>query len=121
MENENPKIEWLQRAKKDCLKFTFKETLTEQNAIIAIQKWEKAFASKPEEKIIIIWDCSKMSGYSTKSRILWQNALKEMKEQIDIIWLISQSSLIKMGASVMGLFTSLKIKTVSKESEIKFT
>jgi hypothetical protein len=58
LENENPKIEWVQRLKKSYLKFIFREKLTEQNAIIAIQKWKKAFASKPEEKITIIWDCS---------------------------------------------------------------
>jgi phosphopantetheine adenylyltransferase len=61
-----------------------------------------------------------MGGYDTEARLQWQKTLKELENQIDTVWLITQSSLIKMGASVMSLFTKLKIQVVRSESEIRF-
>ncbi len=119
MKNVNPKIEWIQKSEKPCLKFTFTEMLTEEDAEIAIFKWREEFQSKKEESIILIWDCKKMKGYETAARIRWAEALKEMKSQIDKIWLISDSVITKMGASAMGLFSSINIKVVQSESEIK--
>jgi endo-beta-N-acetylglucosaminidase D len=118
MENENPKIEWCQKLGISYLKFTFKGKLKESDALKAIKKWKEAFNTKSGEKIVLVWDCLEMENYDTNSRIEWQNALKEMKNQIDSIWLITNSVLIKVGARVMSLFTSLEIKIVSSENEI---
>ena len=94
MSDENPRIEWVQKAGVKCLKFTFKNNLEEQDAINAIAKWRAAFRLKFNEKIILIWDCVEMRGYDIKARNLWQGALKEMKSHIESIWLITNSSLI---------------------------
>ncbi len=59
-----------------------------------------------------------MRGYETGARTKWTEALNEMKSQIGKIWLISDSAFIRMGASVMAMFTSLEINPVSSESEI---
>ncbi|MBN2102680.1 hypothetical protein JW835_01425 [bacterium] len=59
-----------------------------------------------------------MKGYDSQSRIIWQNALKEMKPQIHIIWLISTTKLIRVGAQIMSLFTSMNIKAVESEDQI---
>ena len=59
-----------------------------------------------------------MKGYDSDARVKWQSALKEMNTQIDSIWLISDSSIIKMGATMMGLFSSLNVKVIKSESEI---
>jgi len=118
MDTENPRIEWQTKSGKSCLKFTFQDKLTEDMAGAAIKKWQEAFQSKPGEKFILVWDCLKMAGYDNGSRTQWQIALKEMKDQIDTVWLITKSNVIRMGASVMSLFSSLEIKTVTSESEI---
>jgi len=116
---ENPKIEWVGKFDKSCLKFTFVGMLVEQDAIIAIEKWKEAFQSKRGEEIVVVWQCLKMKGYDTESRVLWQEALKEMKSQIASIWLVTNSNFIKIGANVMSVFTSLNIRIVSSESEIE--
>ena len=116
--NKNPRIEWSEKSGRQCLKFTFEGRLTSKDAEVAIAEWKKMFQSKAEESIILIWDCKKMKDYDTEARLIWSNALKEMKSQIDKIWLISDSSLIRMGASVIGLLTSLNIKAISSESEL---
>ncbi len=115
----NLKIEWVRKNQKKYLKFTFNEKLTVEDASIAIEKWQSFFNESPNEKIILIWDCLKMTGYDSAARMKWQTALKEMKKQIDSIWLISSSSLIKMGASFMSVFSSYPINVVSSENEIK--
>ena len=86
----------------------------------AIEKWKKAFTSKTGVKIALIWDCMKMDGYDTESRNLWQNALNEMRDQIDSIWLITNSNYIKIGARIISVFTSLTIKVVDSEDQIKW-
>ncbi|MBS1112095.1 MAG: hypothetical protein H6Q95_387, partial [Nitrospirae bacterium] len=92
--------------------------LNEQMAITAIKKWQEAFRSKPGKNIILIWDCIEMDGYETQARDQWQNALKAMKDQFDIVWLITNSGLIKIGASIMSGFISFKLNIVSSMSEI---
>ena len=118
METDNPRIEWMKKSGKEYLNFTFKEKLTEQDARVTIEKWRKAFQSRSGEKIILVWDCMIMRGYENEARIQWQNALKEMKEQIASICLVTRSNLIQVGASVISVFTSLEIKTVGSVDEI---
>lgn len=118
MKSENPRIEWSEKSGRQCLKFTFGERLTAKDAEVAVEEWREAFRSKTEESIILIWDCRKMKGYESDARAKWTNALKEMKPRIDTIWLISDSTLIRMGASVMSMLSSLNIKPISSENEI---
>jgi len=118
MENENPDIFWFEKSGKQCLRFDFGEQLTESEAGAAIIKWREAFESKKGQKIVLIWNCTGMRGYETGARTLWTSALKEMKSQIAQIWLISDSTFIRMGASVMGVFSSLDINSVGIEDEI---
>ena len=118
MKSENPSVEWYQKSGKQFLKFIFGEKLTEKEAEVAVVEWNEAFQSKKDQKIVLIWDCRKMKGYETGARLKWTNALKDMKSQIAKIWLISDSTFIKVGASVMATFSSLNINAISSESEI---
>jgi len=118
MKPENPVLEIYQKSGRNCLKFTFSGILEEQDARHAITRWKHEFRSKPDEKFILIWECLNMKGYDSQSRIAWQNALKEMKSQIDTIWLIASLKLIKVGAQIMSVFTSLNIKVVDSEDQI---
>lgn len=115
---DNPKIEWTKKSGKDCLKFTFSGKFSDSDAAASTEKWRQIFSTKKQEKIILIWDCLEMHDYDQHARTLWQNACKEMKDQIEIIWVMTNSLLIRMGASVISVFTSLKIKVVSSEKDI---
>ncbi len=116
---ENLKVEWITKSGRDCLKFTFFGKFTVQDAIPALEKWRQAFAERPEGKIPLIWDCLNMEDYDHEARTLWQDACKEMKDRIDTIWVLTNSLLIRMGASVISVFTSLKIKVVSSEDQVQ--
>lgn len=115
---DNPTIEWIKKSGKDCLKFTFKGKFSDQDAVAATEKWRQIFANKKQQKVILIWDCLDMHDYDQQARTLWQVACKEMKDQIEIIWVLTNSILIRMGASVISVFTSLKIKVVSSEKDL---
>ena len=117
-QSNNPEIEWCQISDKECLKFTFQGTLTEINALDAIAQWKEMFSTRKDEKVIIIWQCLKMESYEPMARILWQNTLKELKNQIDTIWLVSDSIIIKAGAKIMSFFTTLNLKIVNSEEKI---
>jgi len=114
----NPFIEWCQVNSHDCLKFTFKERLTLRNAEIAIVQWKKLFELNPEKKIVLIWHCLEMTGYEPMARIRWQKAIKELKDQIDCVWLISDSKLIYAGAKIMSMFTSFNINIARNEDMV---
>lgn len=115
----NPLIEWCKLANRRCLKFTFRGHLTFDEAQRAIDTWRNAFSEKHEAQIPLVWDCLNMEGYSRKARSVWTHAMMEMKPQIAAIWLVSDSSLIKMGASVMALFSGLTVHNVKSEHEIR--
>lgn len=117
---DNPQIEWQQINDRECLKFTFTGTFTEHEALIAISRWKELFSSRISEKIILIWQCQNMESYEPMTRILWQNTIKELKSQIDTIWLVADSDVIKAGAKIMAFFTTSSLKIVSSEDKIRF-
>lgn len=114
-------IEWVVRSGEECLKFSFGSVLTKQTATEAITKWKKHFCEREGCETILIWDCSTLTDYEPMARILWQKALKEMGGQINVVYLISQSTLIRTGAALMSLFTKFKLKSISSEKEIKLS
>ena len=114
-----PEIGWCLINGRECLKFTFRCTLTEIDAIDAVSKWKKMFSTRKDEKIVIIWQCKKMVSYEPMARIIWQNTLKELKNQIDTIWLVSDSIIIQAGAKIMAFFTILNLKVVNSEEKIR--
>jgi hypothetical protein len=118
MKSENPKIEWSVIGLKPCLKFTFKEALTGEDAKIAVAEWRQAFQSRMNSPIVLVWDCRQLKKYESAAKAKWTEALKELKPQIQTIWLVSESPLIRMGASMLALATSIPIKPVSSEGKI---
>lgn len=116
--HKNPALEWKKINNVDCLCFTFKGTLTHKDALVAIKEWKGIFDIKKNEKIILIWQCNEMKGYEPMARSAWQSTIKELKSQIEVIWLVSNSTIIQAGAKIMSLFTSYDIKYAKSEKDI---
>ncbi len=115
----NINAELVQLNGEDCLKFTFKGHFTEEDAEFGVNEWKEFFESAGNEKVVIIWDSKQMAGFDNKARVVWQQAIKELKKQIDCVWLISDSSVIRAGAKMMSAFTSFSLKAVKNEAKIK--
>lgn len=115
---KNPQIELCNLENNNCLKFSFNGSLVEAEAKDAVLEWKRVFKSKQGEKLTLVWDCNKMTGYDPGARIIWQNTLKELKDQISSIWLVSKSKMIRSGAMIISMITNYNIKVVKSESEI---
>lgn len=115
---KNPAIEWKRIGNKDFLRFKFTGILTYNEALSAIEEWKKLFALKKDEKVPIIWHCLEMKDYEPMARNVWQQTLKELGRQIDIIWLVNKTAIIYAGANLISMFTSFTIKVVKTEEEV---
>lgn len=60
--NVNPDIFWKSIKGKEVLNFTFRGTLTHNEAEIAIKTWKEMFQLKPNKQVIV-WECKEMKGY----------------------------------------------------------
>ncbi len=114
----NTFIEWVEIENKECLRFCFHGHLHTSEARRAIAEWKRMYASRTDQQVILVWDCIDMVDYDSEARKLWTKALKELKHQTKEIWVISDSSLIKMGAGVMAMTTHIRTKVVDSEEQI---
>jgi len=117
----NPEVELVDFRGDSCLKFTFRGHLTSEDAELGVKEWRDFFNSTGGEKVVVIWDSTQMTGFDNKARIIWQHAIKEMKSQIECVWLITDSKVIKAGAKLMSLFTSFCLKVVDSSDKIAFS
>jgi len=117
----NPQIEFCIEDKSNCLRFSFNGSLVEEEAKNAVNEWRRIFKSKKDNKLNLVWDCNKMTGYDPGARLVWQNALRELKDQIASIWVVSKSNMIRSGAMIISMMTKYNIKVVQDESEICFS
>jgi len=102
----------------DCLKLSFNGILTEAIANQAIDEWKHLLGNVGDKKVNMVWDCKNMKDYETGARIKWQNMLKENKQVIGTIWVITESSLIKTGLKLLSAFSSYKFKFIKSCEEI---
>ena len=102
----------------ECLRFTFIGELKADDAETAVEEWKKLFENLGDEKLSLIWDCLQMTGFENKARVIWQQAMKELKGNIDMVWLITTSNVIKAGAKLISTFTKFKMKVVKSQEEI---
>lgn len=112
-------IKWVTMNSKKFLKFSFDENLGEEEARVATEQWKKEMAAHANMKVSLIWDCLQMKGYDSNARILWQNTLKEVKDNVEKIWLISNSQFIRVGANVISVFSGIRINPVDSEDKIQ--
>lgn len=118
MSATKPTLDWIRINGRPHLRFVFKAALTEEDCQAAIAEWRQAFEERSEEVISLVWEASEMKSYESKARKFWQEAMREMRDRIGTVWLVTGSSIIRMGASVMSLFSSIDIKVVSSQDEI---
>ena len=115
---EKLSIELCQLSNEDCLKFTFTENFNESQAIEAVDEWKYLFENSKGEKTRLVWDCTNMKGYEGKALKVWQQAMKDLKNQIDTVWLITDSNMIKAGAKLISVFSKFSIKVVKSANQI---
>lgn len=100
------------------LTFRFPDYLTEHDARITIGQWKQLFEKYQDKPFILIWECSEMKDYDSMARVLWQECLKELKNQFELVYLVSASKMVKAGAVLMSTFSPYTLKNVNSIDEI---
>jgi hypothetical protein len=113
-------VEQISINKKECLKFNFGSILNQKDAVRVCNEWKAISQADKTKKYVIIFNAKDMVDYEPMTRTSFQNAMKELKNQIDQVWVISESKLIRGGAAIMGMLTSFPIKAVNTEDQIIF-
>lgn len=111
-------INFIANNNKQYLQFDFPGHLDEASAANAIERWNEKMKSN-NAKVSIIYNCSKMTGFDTDARRIWQDTMKAHKNQIDVIWLVSDNIFIRGAAKTMGLLTGFPIKVTKSINDIK--
>jgi hypothetical protein len=103
---------------KKCLKSEFHGVLKYELTRAVCSEWKKIALQNTTNQYNKIINARGLSNYEPMARSIFQNTLKELKGNIEKIWLITDSKIITGGASIMNMFTSVPIKVVSSENEI---
>ena len=111
-------INFIAKNNKEYLQFDFPSHLSEAIAANAIERWNEKMKYK-NAKFSVIYNCAKMNGFDTSARRIWQDTMKQHKNQIDVIWLVSDNTFIRGAAKTMGLLTGFPIKVTKAMSDIK--
>ncbi|MDJ0644610.1 MAG: hypothetical protein QNJ57_01375 [Flavobacteriaceae bacterium] len=114
----NPFIAWTEINGIECLQFTFAGIFREADARDAIAEWKTLFKEKPKTKITIVWHCLAMKNYEAKARVLWQETMQELRDQIGLIWLVTDSVIVQAGAEIMSFFVFYDLKVVASIEEL---
>ena len=104
-----PSVRWERVGVHRCLVVQFEGKLLADEArakIAAIQ----AELDDVSEPVHMIWDALAMTAYEGEARTLWQDGLAGLRPRIHAIHLITASSVIRMGASVVGMVLGLDIE-----------
>jgi len=100
------------------LLFTFQGELSKHTAHQLIHRWNNYHKQYPTRKLVLIWDATEMTGYDPAARSQWQRMMKEVRDQIDMIYLVSDKRIIRLGANLMSMFSKLTIKPVISLHEV---
>lgn len=107
-------------ANNTCIFFTFKGILTDVVADEILLKSKNILPERgPENDLCIICDCVHMRNYEAVARIKFQNFILTHKNQIKVLWIITQNKVIQIGAQIMAAFLPVPIKVVGSIQEIK--
>lgn len=113
------KITSVKKGSKDFLQFDFEGDLKETIALDSIQQWKDEMSKLlPGQKINLIFNCRKMSGFETEARKHWQETMKLFKGQISDVWVVSENIFIRTAAKTMGLLTGFNMKACNSVSEV---
>lgn len=103
------------------LRFDFPDHLDVDTATAAIAVWKQEMTryTTDDIKINLIFNCSCMKGFDTAARKYWQQTMKELKDNIGVIWIVCENVFILGAAKTMGILTNFNIKAVRSLEEVK--
>lgn len=108
--------ETIQGSKK-YIQFNFVGHLDHPSAVKGIEVWKQYMTGTGRHDLI--YNCTDMSGFDSTARQLWQSTMKEFKNQIGNIWMISDNRFILAAAKTMGILAGFSIKTARSLADVR--
>ena len=102
----------------ECVRLSFSGVLSQKQAVEACNEWTEIFGQDNARKYNVIFNATNLDNYEPLARAVFQKSIKDLRNQIIKIWVVTDSKLISGGAAIMGIFASFPIKAVSSESQI---
>lgn len=117
-QTKQSQIEEITLKSKNYLRITFHGHLTHEMSIQIAREWSRYMELHRPRRFNIIFHAQYMTDYDPMARIHWQDQISRLKMQINSLWIVTDSIILKGGAKLMGLFTSFPIAVVESEDEI---
>lgn len=106
----NPIIKWQNMRNQRYLLVNFDGHLSPEDAQRAIGVIH-SMIDDVDGKCTMVWECTGMAGYDTGAREAWQVFMKNIKQKVEAINVVSGNVVIRTGAMVVGMFAGIKIFT----------
>lgn len=99
-----------------CLHFKFREKFKVETSVSASKVWTNFLDEHPNEHVEFVWDCVGMTGFELEARKEWYEAMKNYKDRISKVYMISDKLMIRSAAKVMLQFFGIPSK-IERSSE----
>jgi hypothetical protein len=70
-------------------------------------------------KFAMVWECTSMGGYEVEAKEIWQAFIKNIRQRLVAVHLITPNIVIRSGAMVIGIFAGLRITTWASLDEFR--
>jgi hypothetical protein len=106
------------RYRGNCMYFQFKGTFDKNASQKSTKAWETEFGSNPTKKYKHIWDCTQMKDFDLDAKKSWSDTLEKFESRIEVIYVVSESIIIRGAARLMTKFSRYNLKVFKTVGEM---
>lgn len=106
------------RYRDNCMYFQFKGTFDKEASEKATRVWMKEFESNSHKKYKHIWDCTQMKDFHFDAKNSWSETLTKYESRIEVIYVVSESIVIRGAARLMTKFSKYNLKVFKTIGEM---
>ena len=111
-------VSWKDLGRTRALCVTFDGHLDAEEAREALKEIEERLG-EIDGPVVMLWDARAMTGFDTRAREAWQEAMAGWKERVESIELIATRLLVRTGGRVIRIFTGLPIAIHDEMSSVE--
>jgi hypothetical protein len=102
----------------NCMYFQFKGTFDKNASEKSTKAWREEFESNPTTRYKQIWDCTQMKDFHFDAKNSWSDTLSKFESRIDVIYVVSESIIIRGAARLMTKFSKYNLEVFKTVGEM---
>lgn len=103
---------------KKCIIVTYEGYLKAEDTESAVERTIKFLEENPGEKLVLVWNCLKITNYEATARKILQKAGADYKDSLEIVYAIVTSPIIIAATEIISFFSPVTIKTVNSYDKL---